>query len=257
MSLSLVWQDNILTITGRFYSGKVAILYLEAYCRPGSTHRNWSETVIPHRAALISASPDGNRLELRDTLVSGVIVNHILTASEDEVDFRLEAINPTPYPSEVEWAQPCIRVGAFTGCADHANPDDYLERCFIFMDGRLTRMPTPGWGADALYTPGQVWVPAQVSRADVNPRALNPFAPSNGLIGCFSGDDRFLLATAWDPYQELFQGVYQCLHSDFRIGGLQPGEHKVIRGKLYIMPADVGALLKRYERDFSGQTGLA
>ena len=28
------------------------------------------------------------------------------------------------------------------------------------------------------------------------------------------------LATAWEPYQELFQGVIVCMHSDFRIGGL-------------------------------------
>ena len=27
------------------------------------------------------------------------------------------------------------------------------------------------------------------------------------------------MAVAWEPYQELFQGVIVCLHSDFRIGG--------------------------------------
>ena len=31
------------------------------------------------------------------------------------------------------------------------------------------------------------------------------------------------MATAWEPYQELFQGVIVCLHSDFRIGGLEAG----------------------------------
>ena len=47
------------------------------------------------------------------------------------------------------------------------------------------------------------------------------------------------MATAWEPYQELFQGVIVCLHSDFRIGGLKPGETKAIRGKIYLMPADL------------------
>ncbi len=77
--------------------------------------------------------------------------------------------------------------------------------------------------------------------------------PSNGLIGCVSADGRELLASAWEPYQELFQGVYVCLHSDFRIGGLAPGGSKTIRGKIYLMPADIPALLERYRRDFPGQ----
>ena len=63
-------------------------------------------------------------------------------------------------------------------------------------------------------------------------------------------NDWFMLATAWEPYQELFQGVGVCVHSDFRIGGLKPGETKKIRGKLYVVPADADALLRRYERDF-------
>src|SRR4051794_12675701 len=111
-------------------------------------------------------------------------------------------------------------------------------------------MPTPQWAKEALYTPGQVWCPAHVDRNDVNPRPLSPLVPSNGLIGCFSADGSKVLATAWEPYQELFQGVIVCLHSDFRIGGLAPGESKQIRGKIYIVPGDVDALVKRYEADF-------
>ena len=85
---------------------------------------------------------------------------------------------------------------------------------------------------------------------DVNPRPLSRLVPSNGLIGCFSGDGKMVMASAWEPYQELFQGVAVCVHSDFRIGGLKPGETKNIRGKLYLMSADPDALLRRYERDF-------
>jgi hypothetical protein len=59
-----------------------------------------------------------------------------------------------------------------------------------------------------------------------------------------------LLATAWEPYQELFQGVIVCIHADFRIGGLAPHESKTIRGKIYILPNDIPALLRRYQQDF-------
>ena len=113
-------------------------------------------------------------------------------------------------------------------------------------------MPTTPWARSALYTPGQVWCPEGVSRDDVNPRPLSSIVPSNGLIGCVSADGKELLATAWEPYQELFQGVIVCLHSDFRIGGLKPGESKTIRGKIYLMPADFaelrGALSPRLPR---------
>ena len=28
------------------------------------------------------------------------------------------------------------------------------------------------------------------------------------------------MAVAWEPYQEIFLGVITCIHSDFRLGGL-------------------------------------
>jgi hypothetical protein len=40
------------------------------------------------------------------------------------------------------------------------------------------------------------------------------------------------------------------MHSDFCIGGLKPGETKKIRGKIYHVPSDVAALVRRCQRDF-------
>jgi hypothetical protein len=252
--LALDWQKDILTIRGKqLPGGEVKVLYIEAYCRPGSHTADWGRTVIGHRTELLARSEDGTRLELRCTLRDGVVVDHVITAGRDEVDFRLTARNPTESPSEAHWAQPCIRVGEFTGLGDPRNPAtyDYLEKCFVFLDGKLARMPTKDWATEARYTPGQVWAAPGVPRADVNPRPLNPHTPSNGLIGCFTSDESLILATAWEPYQELFQGVITCIHSDFRLGGLAPGETKRIRGKIYIIPAGVEALLERYRRDFA------
>jgi hypothetical protein len=245
--LTLSWAGNFLTISGpRLPQGAVKVQYLEAYCRPGSTDRDWRETVIPHRTELLSRSADGTVLKLRCTLTDGVRVDHEITAGEDEVTFQLSARNPTDKRSEVDWAQPCIRVASFTG----RGQKDYVPLCFIFLDGKLTRLPTQPWAQKARYTPGQVYCPAGVDRRDVNPRPLSTLVPSNGLIGCFSGDGKMLLASAWEPYQELFQGVAVCVHSDFRIGGLKPGESKKIRGKIYLMQADPDELLRRYARDF-------
>jgi hypothetical protein len=241
----------MLTIRGpRLPSGEVKVWYLEAYCRPSSTDRDWGQTVIPHKTELTESTPDGRLIKLRCKLEDGVTVEHEIRAGTDEVDFRLIAHNPTDRTSQAHWAQPCLRVDKFTGAPQVRASEDYLPKSFIFLDGRLRRMPTEPWATKARYTPGQVWCPKHVDRNDVNPRPLSSLVPSNGLIGCFSGDDKMILATAWEPYQELFQGVIVCLHSDFRLGGLRPGETKRVRGKIYVVDADVAALVRRYEKDF-------
>ncbi len=232
--------------------GEIRINYLEAYCRAGSTDADWvKHTVIKHEISDITLSDDRKVLRLKDTLADGLVVEHLITAKDDEVDFQLTAHNPTNKRSEAHWAQPCVRLHDFTGFDPKGKDlDDYLPKCFIFLDGQLTRMPTRDWTKTARYTPGQVWCPINVPRTDVNPRPLSPLVPSHGLIGCFSGDEKLVFATAWAPYQELFQGVARCLHSDFRLGGLQAGEKKQIHGKIYIVPNNIPALLRRYEADF-------
>jgi hypothetical protein len=249
--LSLDRDKNWLVIRGAdLPAGELRVNYLEAYCRAGSTDADWvKHTVIPHRSETLSS--DGHVLKLRDTLEDGVTVEHTITAEIDEIDFHLVAHNPTSNRSEAHWAQACPRLGPFTGvAADSKDLEDYLPKCFVFLDGKLAPMPTPQWAKTARYTPGQVWGAPGVPRSDLNPRPLSPLTTSNGLIGCFRGDGQRIFATAWEPYQELFQGVAHCLHSDFRLGGLEPGESKEIRGKIYLVANDVAALLGRYERDF-------
>ncbi|HTK78132.1 MAG TPA: hypothetical protein VL371_22890 [Gemmataceae bacterium] len=250
--LTIHWDKNFLRIRGdKLPGGEIEIHYLEAYCRPGSTDREWGQTVIGHSAEKLS--DDGTVIRLRDRLRDGVTVEHTITAGTDEVDFRLVAHNPTATESQAHWAQPCMRVDKFTGTSRddaHALVPAYARKCFIFLDGKLTRLPTQPWADKARYIPGQVYCPRNVDRNDVNPRPLSSLVPSSGLTGCFSADEKMILAVAWEPYQEIFQGVIACLHSDFRIGGLKPGETKKIHGKLYVVSADVPTLVKRYERDF-------
>ena len=257
-TLTLEQSANWLIVHGgQIPGGSFKINYLEAYCRAGSTDADWRvHTKVPHKTEFIPLSADRKTLKLRDTVADGLVVEHTITARDDEVDFRLTARNPTAVRSEAHWAQACPRLHDFTGFNNPAsrNLDDYLPKCFVFLDGKLERMPTRGWVTTARYMPGQVWCPAHVPRTDVNPRPLSPHVPSNGLVGCFSGDETLIWATAWEPYQELFQGVIRCLHADFRLGGLLPGETKEIRGKIYIVPNDMSRLLARYARDFPEHT---
>lgn len=254
LGLTLAWEKNWLTISSlRLPGGSIRIHYLEAYCRAGSTDADWvKHTVVGHTTELRERRADGKQVQLRCVLRDGVVVDHVITAHADEVDFHLTAHNPTAHRSEAHWAQPCVRLGPFTGhtAPPEQNAEDYLAKCFVVRDGRITRLPLTPWATQARYTPGQVWVPPGVLASDANPRPHSPVVLRHGLIGCFSSDESLVFATAWEPYQELFQGVARCLHSDFRLGGLHPGETVKVRGKVYITSNDPAALLARYQRDF-------
>lgn len=252
--LTVAWKDRYLRVHGSVIpGGPIDIHYLEAYCRPGSTDREWSETVIQHESELVEASADGKRIEIIDRLTDGVIVKHLIEAGKDYVRFHVTASNPTDKESAAHWAQPCMRIDRFTGTdkqdARETFPP-YIRKCFLYLDGKLTRLPTKPWATKARYVPGQVYAPAEVNRDDVNPRPLSKLMPSSGLTGCFSHDEKTILAVAWEPYQEIFQGVITCMHNDFRIGGLKPGETKTIKGMLYVLPANIDLLEKRFAADF-------
>ena len=84
----------MLSIRGaHLYGGEISVHYLEAFCRPGSTRRDWKETVIPHRTCLVEASADQRLIRFRSELDDGVVVDHEIRAGHDEVDFRVVATN--------------------------------------------------------------------------------------------------------------------------------------------------------------------
>ena len=248
--LRLSWRkagtNGYVVIGGDRLGGRILELwYVELYMRPGS-QSSYPGGVIRHRTELVSADPNGRWLKLRCELEDGVVVEHEIAAGVDVVDFHLLATGPADRSSDIAWGAPCIAVDRFTGCGKFS----YLPKSFIFLDGELTRLPVDPWALEAIETPGQVWCPRHVDRADVEPHPLSELVPGNGLIGCFSSDESMIMATAWQPYQDLFQGIITCLHCDFRINGLRLGQTKRIRGKIYITSADVPALLARYEQDF-------
>ena len=246
--LTISWTNEMLTIRGdRLPGQKVDIWYLEAFCRSDSTHRDWHQTVIPHRTELVEASADGHFLELVTTVEPRVEIKHEIRAGQDEVTFQVEMVNRGDEFADVQWFQPCMRVGEFT----KRTQEDYWPRSFIYTRNGFTTLDQTRRTEDAWYRGGQVYVPKGIDLNDVNPRPLSPERPVNGLIGAISYDDRYLLAMAWDKTQELFQGVIVCLHNDPHVGGLQPGETKRLFGKVYFLKNDPDALVQRYQRDFA------
>ena len=65
-SLHLQWTNNMLTVMGPSVpGGKIEIWYLEAFCRRGSTGRDWNQTTLHHKTELLAANPTGASLRLR------------------------------------------------------------------------------------------------------------------------------------------------------------------------------------------------
>lgn len=248
-NLHLAWIpdgfNGHITIDGEGLPAPLRVWYIELYMRPGS-HTQYPGAVIRHTTTLVAADRNDLWLELRCKLDGDVVVNHRVSVNGDVVDFDVSASNLGNKRSDVAWGAPCVIVDEFTGL----DRDSYLSKCFIFLDGKLSRLPVEPWAEEAIEKPGQVWCPEHVDRGDVEPHPLSELVPSNGLIGCFSKDESSIMATAWQPYQNLFQGIIACLHADFRIDGLEPAETKRLRGKIYVMAADVLSLLERYESDF-------
>jgi hypothetical protein len=249
--LKLSWTNNLLKVTSpELPGGALEIWYLEAFCRANSRTQNWNKTTVPHKTVLLESSSNRQILKFRTTVQTNVEVLHTLRSSVDEIDITYEFKNHGADLSPIEWFQPaCIRLAKFSG-RDQTN---YTARSFIFTERGLTTLDQTHRTLEALYKGGQVYVPKNINRADANPRPLADDYPINGLIGCFSADDKYILATAFDQTHELFEGVYVCLHSDPHIGGLASGETKRIYGKIYLLPNDVEGLLKRYRADFQNR----
>lgn len=246
-TFKLAWRTNVLTVSGeKLPGGTLNVWWLEAFCRRGSTKRPWNETTIPHKTELVSADPKGQRLRLSSKVETGVEMLQELRVVENGIKIDVELKNSGNEPVDLEWFEPCIHVDRFTG----RNQTNYIGRCFIFTERGLTMLDKLPRNEEALYRGGQVYVPRGINHLDVNPRPISPVTPANGLIGCISADDQYLLATAWDQTQHLFQGVIVCIHSDPHVGGLKPHETKKLRGMIYLMKNDVAKLLKEYRQDF-------
>lgn len=246
--LRVAWTNNILSLESpRLPGGRLQIWYLEAFLRSGANGREWGQSVLKHRTKLVEAAADKLSLKFVTTVATNVTVHHSVHAREDELELVYQLTNAGPTAVDLQWFLPaCIRVAEFTG----RNQTNFIERTFLYTQAGLTTLDRLRRTTNALYLGGQVYPMPGVPETEANPRPVSPDRPIKGLIGCFSADDRWILATASDRTHELFEGVYVCFHSDPALGGLAPGESKTVRQKVYLVPNDPAALLRRYERDF-------
>ncbi len=246
-AVKIRWSDRMLTVSpSRIAPMEIEIWYIEAYVTSGSTNQAWDKSTLPQEMRLLNSAPDGQHLLIEGTIAETVYSLHEIDVDGDAVRFTVTFENRGPEYVDLQWMQPCLRVGEFTGLPQ----EEYYKKCFIYTDQGIQYLDELPRTLEALYRGGQIYVPEGIPLEDVNPRPLSTIKPVNSLIGAVSADGGSLVAIAFEPLQELFQGVIRCIHSDPRIGGLDPGERKTIHGCFYCMENDTEELLKRYRRDF-------
>src|SRR5688572_8176243 len=82
--LQLSWTNSMLVISAPWLPGeKIEVWHMEAFCRSGSTKREWNETVVSHKTELVSATP--NRIKLRTLVYPTVECTHEIRAAQDEI----------------------------------------------------------------------------------------------------------------------------------------------------------------------------
>src|SRR5262245_32953542 len=110
--ITITWENNMLSIHDpSLPGGPIQVWYLEAFCRSGSTSRDWGKTVIPHQTKKLEERKDGKLLKLRSEVEGGVEVLHEIRAGDDEVNFVVTASNHGKDYVDAVWVQPCMRVG--------------------------------------------------------------------------------------------------------------------------------------------------
>jgi hypothetical protein len=254
----LEYEFDVLNVAIPGLPAPLKLLYIEVFARRSSS-ADLSDHFISFVTEQTSAASDGRRIELRSRLDDGVVIDHVLTAGDGEVDLRLDVHNPTDRASDLEYPAACLPTAEFTGTSRELGSEEFLAKCFITTGNgirRLTELDEP-IAADPQPFPdvvlrGQRWV-SSLTRGEgelMNAEEVSSIEPASGLIGCFSADESLIAAVAWEPFHSLDQAALGCVHSHPWVGGVAPGESKTLRGKIYVV-SSIPELLARHSRDFA------
>ncbi len=207
---------------------------------------------------------EGDRLVLTHRLNQAVVVSRFVP-HDDGLELMVEVSGPTAEAvRSVGSLNPCYqfrRSEAFKNQGDYV--DDFVSRCFVFLEGGLTRLN------DTRRVPGtrrkiskanlpEPWIQEYFPIWRKHPGQIpgrrgysldRPVAP---IIGCVSRDGRYLAAIAWPEARSLGQVWHDCLHPRPAIGESYDGRRNriVSRGRIYFLPNDEAALRSAFRRDF-------
>jgi len=179
---------------------------------------------------------------------------------EDGVDLLLTATNTTDYTwSEASALCPCF----FPGSPDPKHPDPPIDE--IFRDDEKTHTYFLGdKGLKMVETNTNLHFNhrlrdhidrhIQAGEADKNWGVHHDAVA--GLMVRESSDGEWVAGIGWEDFLAA-QGhnPLHCMHLSVRLGALEPGETKTVRGKIYLFKGDKEDCLKRFNNDFKRNDG--
>ena len=237
-----------------------------------------------HNAMLSHRRLSGGGLELqhRDTKDPNILLITTITPEPGAVEVIARAEvdrerNPEgKLPEEMPAPNLCFQVKRAEGGFSHF-PDpfpEFIRRCFIYTDRGRTfllntirhRLPEiSDKPDDPRNNPPHVQVYYGMWRyASLKPGPKRPgwytTSPTRYIIpviGIVSRDGKHLAAMATDSADSMCQAWQQCLHNNPKWTPEDvPPEERRWRVKIYIMPNDSKALLKRFKEDFPDASKL-
>jgi hypothetical protein len=257
-----VWEDEELS-PGRKLT-TVAATFPNV---PGFTCDSWcyeSDVDLVDARAL----PRG-RLQLRHRWRAHphILLVTVVTPEPEAVEFlaRLEMSGRRgEIPSEMPFVNLCWQVRRAPTFASKPDPyPDFVKRCFIFTAKGRTflheteRRQIPVRPADDPYN-NPPWVQMYAAAWQPLPQAApnswadySPDQYTTPVIGIVSRDGRYLAALANDSATVMAQAWHDCLHNNPQWLPVDaPPLQRRWRLKVYVMPNDPNALLKRVGKDF-------
>jgi hypothetical protein len=196
----------------------------------------------------------------REAVIRSYMMRLTAKATSDGADLALEVTNHTDNAwAEVAGVIPCFNPGRKAGTTD-AQPDPgnpvfgdlgKNKTWFLSPDG-LTSMENR-----AIHFNGRIR-PSIDKIAAKGPLPFSdkwPTSPSNAAAGIIlreSDDEKWITAIAWEDFLSVqAHNPWHCMHLCVRVGPLEVGRTKTIRGKVYLFRGTKEDCLKRFQRDFA------
>lgn len=210
----------------------------------------------------------GGRLETRHRLHSApeVLILSVVEPGLGSIEITARAVRADGSPADLPAGEPppdlCLQLRKAPAFAAFPEPyASFMRRCFVFTRSgrtfldRTRRVPTTRFPADdpVNHPPWvQVYLPEWVGPETRLPfpwAGVSPDRLTATVAGVVSRDASHLAAIACDSATSISQVWVDCLHNDPEWGRDSAGQ-PVWRLKIYVMPNDPDALLRRVAEDF-------
>ncbi len=205
--------------------------------------------------SILTVSNDGLYAEVVAT--DGRQVRVECSVVQDGVNLLLTVQNNTNYTwPEIAALTPCF----FPGSPDPRFPDPPIDE--LFRDEERARTWFVGANGLLPLRNTDLHVNQKLGRGvadycrgnECDPNWIIHGDAAAGLMLRESSDGRWVAGIAWEDF--LFSQGHNplcCMHLSPCIGVLDPGETRVLRGKIYLFEGTRADCLERFNRDFGGQ----